>query len=89
MTNTEQLIFRLASHIVPGRFIRETTLADLKFDDIDLRGLVMSVEAATNLDFSEEVDQQLLQAKTLGEIIDIVTAQQEAAHGDSGTGDLS
>lgn len=89
MTNTEQLIFRLTSHIVPGRFTRETTLADLKFDDIDLRGLVMSVEAATNLDFSEEVDQQLLQAKTLGEIIDIVTAQQEAAHGDSGTGDLS
>ena len=89
MTNTEQLIFRLASHIVPGRFTRETALADLKFDDIDLRGLVMSVEAATNLDFSEEVDQQLLQAKTLGEIIDIVTAQQEAAHGDSGTGDLS
>ena len=89
MTNTEQLSFRLASRIVPGRFTRQTTLADLKFDDIDLRGLVMSVEAATNLDFSEEVDQQLLQAKTLGEIIDIVTAQQEAAHGDSGTGDLS
>ena len=89
MTNTEQLIFRLASHIVPGRFTRETTLADLMFDDIDLRVLVMSVAAATHLDFSEEVDQQLLQAKTLGEIIDIVTAQQEAAHGDSGTGDLA
>lgn len=89
MTNTEQLIFRLASHIVPGRFTRETTLAELKFDDIDLRGLVMSVETATNLDFSVEVDQQFLQAKTLGEIIDIIDAQRETAHGDSGTGDLS
>ena len=89
MTNTEQLIFRLASHIVPGRFTRETTLADLKFDDIDLRGLVRAGEAAANLGFSAEGDEQQRQAQTLGEIIDIVTAQQEAAHGDSGTGDLS